>query len=195
MKAAGCVSISLGIESGSQVILNEIGKGTNVENNRAVSKMTWEVGLIPKLFMMIGMPSETKETLRQSVAFCKDVGSLAEFSIATPIPGTPLCAMAHNMGKVESEPKLVESWDNWLEGVLINMTSMTDEELLDGKKQAEKEILNHIVMRHWRNLLGTLGMFIRVNGITDLFVRPIHFVRILLRALHGKGVSGKKCNP
>lgn len=192
MKAAGCVTTSLGIESGSQVILDEIGKHTKIENNRAVVKLVWEIGLVPKLFMMIGMPSETKETIRQSVEFCKDVGSLAEFSITTPIPGTPLWTMARNMGKVESELKLVESWGHWFEGVLINLTKMTDNELINAKKQAEKEIFKYIFTHHWRHLLTILCMFIRINGITELWVRSLNFLRLLLRVERGGGMTGCK---
>lgn len=193
MKAAGCVSISLGIESGSQVILDEIGKRTKVENNRAVLKLVWEVGLVPRPFMMLGMPSETEETLRQSVEFCKDVGSFAEWSIATPVPGTPLWAMARAMGRVGSELALVESWQHWFEGVVVNLTKMPDAELINAKKQAEKEILNHIVTRHWRHLLTMLGMFIRVNGATEFWVRLINFLRLLLRANRGGGMGGRRC--
>ncbi|MFH1380341.1 MAG: radical SAM protein [bacterium] len=177
MKQAGCVAMSLGVESGSQLIIDEIEKGTTVEKNRIAMKIAWDVGIVVKPFMLIGMPSETKKTLEQSIEFCKDVGSTPEFSIVTPLPATDLWNRASLMGKVKSEQQLVEAWGHWFNGVLVNMSAMSDEELIEAKKQAERELFNYNLLHHWKHHLIIIMMFIKVNGAADILFRAKNFLR------------------
>ena len=61
MAEAGCRGIFLGIESGSQRVLDLMEKGTTVEQNREVLKRCRELGIITYASMCYGFPGEKEE--------------------------------------------------------------------------------------------------------------------------------------
>lgn len=63
MKDAGCVEVGIGIESGSQKILDIINKGTTVEQNTQVVQWCKQVGIAAKCFLILGLPGEDKQTI------------------------------------------------------------------------------------------------------------------------------------
>lgn len=91
MRKAGCYSISYGIESGSQDILDVIGKGITLEQSEEAVRLTQEAGMQTIGYFMIGSPNETPETVRQTIEFAKNLKlDYAQFAIATPFPYTKL---------------------------------------------------------------------------------------------------------
>ena len=91
MKKANCGVIFYGIEFGNQRILDFSGKKTTLSQVRRAIKMTKEAGIIPTGNFMIGYPTETKETIEDTIAFAKELDlEEASFSIVTPFPGTRL---------------------------------------------------------------------------------------------------------
>lgn len=91
MKRAGCWMISFGIESGSPQLLKKMLKGITHEQVTRALELTRKAGITSKGFFMIGVPGETKETLRQTMAFVKKI-PLDEISVNyfTPFPGSRL---------------------------------------------------------------------------------------------------------
>ncbi len=65
MRRAGCVEIGVGIESGSQKILDVVNKKTTVEQNTAFIQMCREEGIETNAFIMIGLPGESEETFER----------------------------------------------------------------------------------------------------------------------------------
>jgi len=95
MKRAGCHTIYFGIESGSQKILNFIGKGITLGQSLLAVKKAKKHGLNTMGSFVIGFPEETKEDVRKTIEFSKKVGvDFAQFTIATPYPGTRLWSYA-----------------------------------------------------------------------------------------------------
>ncbi len=91
MKKAGCYSISYGLESGNQKILDTINKNTTLEQAEEAVRYTREAGINAIGYFMIGSPGETLNSIQQTVAFAKKLRlSFAQFSITTPFPGTEL---------------------------------------------------------------------------------------------------------
>ncbi len=91
MKAAGCYLITFGIESGSQQVLDNLKKGTTVEQAIKAVEMTRQAGI--KVFgsIMVGSPGETKETVEATIKLVKKL-KLDEVGIGvtTAYPGTDL---------------------------------------------------------------------------------------------------------
>jgi anaerobic magnesium-protoporphyrin IX monomethyl ester cyclase len=90
MGQAGCHMISWGIESGSEEILKRIHKGA--DPNKAKQALTWakKAGIKNFGYFIIGLPGETEETIKQTIAFSKKLPlNVAIFHIAAPYPGTP----------------------------------------------------------------------------------------------------------
>ena len=91
MKQSGCYSISYGLESGSQEILDVIEKGTTIEQAVEAVRYTHEAGIHAIGYFMIGSPGETPDTIRETIRFAKKLKvDFAQFSITTPFPGTKL---------------------------------------------------------------------------------------------------------
>lgn len=90
MGQAGCHMISWGIESGSAEVLKRARKGANPE--KAKQALTWsrKAGIKNFGYFIIGLPGETEETIKQTIAFSKTLPlNVAIFHIAAPYPGTP----------------------------------------------------------------------------------------------------------
>lgn len=91
MKDAGCIAVWFGVEAGSQMVIDAMGKGYKLETIKKSFKIAQEVGLMTVASVVLGFPEETPETLRETTKFIEelnpdDVG----YYIATPYPGTPM---------------------------------------------------------------------------------------------------------
>lgn len=69
MKAASCIYISYGIESGSQQIVDQALKNLKLDQAEEIIKLTKRVGIFPHANMMYGFPNETKDDFKQSIDF------------------------------------------------------------------------------------------------------------------------------
>ena len=90
MAKAGCYYIAWGLESGSREILSHARKG--VDPGRAARSLAWarEAGIRNWGYFIIGLPGETEDTIRETIAFSKSLPlDIALFHIAAPYPGTP----------------------------------------------------------------------------------------------------------
>ncbi len=83
-RKAGCVRIAIGIESGSELILNAMNKKTSVQE---MSDALWRVrraGIKATGSMLLGMPGENKSTIQASIDFANK--NLLETSFYNLIP-------------------------------------------------------------------------------------------------------------
>jgi len=91
MRAAGCIAVWLGVESGSETMLKAMNKSIKLDQTRRAYKIAHEEGLMTIANVVLGFPGETEKTAKETINFVKelnpdDVG----FYIATPYPGTPM---------------------------------------------------------------------------------------------------------
>jgi len=91
MKKGGAHTVYFGIESGSQKTLDFIGKGITPKKSELAVKNAKGAGLRVLGSFVIGFPDETEEDVNKTIKFSQKVGvDLAQFTIATPYPGTRL---------------------------------------------------------------------------------------------------------
>jgi radical SAM superfamily enzyme YgiQ (UPF0313 family) len=86
---AGCETVWVGAESGSQKILDAMEKGTQVEQIAEATRQLKKHGIRPAFFLQFGYPGETREdidaTLEMVAALMPDdIG----VSVSYPLPGT-----------------------------------------------------------------------------------------------------------
>lgn len=74
MKESGCEGVFLGIESGSQPILNNMNKNASVAQYRSGHALLKEHGIITYMSSIIGFPGETIETARETTRFIEETG-------------------------------------------------------------------------------------------------------------------------
>lgn len=67
----GCIEVGFGAESGSQKILDNINKKTTVEQNEELVRVCNERGIKVKAFLMLGLPGESKETVKDTTKFLR----------------------------------------------------------------------------------------------------------------------------
>lgn len=95
MKKAGCVSISYGIESGSQKILNNLKKGITVEQIKKAASLTRKFGLNLNYFIIVGSPGETDDTIRETMKIIEETKPTSIFTFVMQLtPGTEINIMA-----------------------------------------------------------------------------------------------------
>lgn len=89
LKDMGTYSIAIGVESGSQDVLNKARKGVKLERVEEVMRLAKELKLETWAFFMIGLPGDTKKTLGETFKFAKKINpDIAKFHILKPYPGT-----------------------------------------------------------------------------------------------------------
>ncbi|MFC1600753.1 B12-binding domain-containing radical SAM protein [Candidatus Sumerlaeota bacterium] len=102
MRQAGCWVVAFGLESGSQEILDKIKKGATVEKAREAIAVCKRNGLCTHGFWIIGMPWETRVTLRLTYQLARELDTdFFDFNIALPLPGTELYEIAVGEGLLE----------------------------------------------------------------------------------------------
>lgn len=89
MRDAGCIKIAFGVESGSQRVLDAIGKRITVAQARECFRLAREAGLPAQAFFMVGHPEETQEDIAATEALIHELKpDLLFLSLASPLPGT-----------------------------------------------------------------------------------------------------------
>ena len=91
MRLAGCKLIRLGVESGSQEVLNQIHKGLTLKQIEDGVRMVKKSGIQALGGFMFGFPYDTRESVEQTLAFAKKLSpDQVQFSINMCYPGTSL---------------------------------------------------------------------------------------------------------
>jgi len=109
MARVGCREISLGFESGSDRMLGSFHKRFVIEEVRAVSKMFADAGIFRRGFLLLGGPSETRETVEESLRFADSL-SLDALKITVGLriyPETPLAGTALAEGLIGPDDDLL----------------------------------------------------------------------------------------
>lgn len=91
MKESGCAEIGVGVESGSQKILDTVDKKTRVEDNTRIRMLCKEVGIVFKAFIIVGLPGETEETFGETCNWLfENKPDKYSVFVFTPYPGSPI---------------------------------------------------------------------------------------------------------
>lgn len=91
LKNNGCVEVGMGVESGSQEILNIINKKITVEQIENVISICKEINLDIKTFLMVGLPGENYETVEATKRLIlKTKPTDFDISLYTPFPKTEI---------------------------------------------------------------------------------------------------------
>jgi len=99
LKAAGCVAVHYGVESGSDPILKRLNKGIDLARVREVFKLTKKIGMDTLAYFMLGNPGETLADIDRSLALGAEIQpDLLHLTIFTPFPATRLYQEALDSG-------------------------------------------------------------------------------------------------
>jgi len=99
MRLAGCKSLTIGVESGNQEILDTVvRKKIRLDHVEEFAKRCKEVGLPLRAFFVLGFPGETLKNMQETMDFALHLLKRYDVEIinliATPLFGTPLYDIA-----------------------------------------------------------------------------------------------------
>ena len=72
LAAAGCSMLQLGLESGSQPLLDRMGKGTRVADAPAILSNLSRAGIAAYVYVMLGAPGETETDAERTLSFLSE---------------------------------------------------------------------------------------------------------------------------
>jgi len=158
----------MGIESGSQRVLDAMDKRLTVGQNEIAVRVVRASGIYLKASFIFGYPGETRETAIESAKWRVRMGLKGKYFYATPYPGAPLY---DDFIKKNEEEWLLKSAS--LKEFNINMTDMTDREFFRVDRECRKILKSY--KRTLRNLI--------IKFVPDRILRMQRRVRLLLAGL------------
>lgn len=155
MRRAGCKLIRLGVESGSQRVLDRIRKGLTLGQIEDGVRMVRKSGIQALGGFMFGFPYDTRESVEQTLAFAKKLSpDQVQFSINMCYPGTSLYEYAR-----ENDLLLAKAFREFdmTHGPVVKTVDM------------ERQDLDHILARAYREFYFRPRFFFQTLGhMTDL---------------------------
>jgi len=128
---SGCKQLFLGIESVSQISLDNANKTFNkVEDYYKIIKKIHSYGISVQAGVVFGFDEDTKDIFKETLDFLESAGvQNATFNILTPYPGTALFKRLEDEGRI-----LTHEWDkyNARTDVVFTPKNMSPEELIEG---------------------------------------------------------------
>lgn len=176
LKDAGCILIRFGIETGSDKILKILQKTKDTESwfdkcKQAVGQAR-AAGIAVVCLFIVGSPGETKEDLRKSINFAKELSpDIIQIAYFTPFPGSrahKLIAGDHN--------NFNSSQLYHYEPSQINLTNMSDCELKEAQGLFYRSLLlnpffiGRHFLRYFFFYLNNLEVFASLLRITSKIV-------------------------
>jgi len=114
MKDAGCIELKFGIESGSERILQAMGKNISCNQIRQAVTLASSIGIRVKAFLVHGFPGENIESTKETISLLKEIGhmidriSLFRF---VPLPGSHVFRNARVYRL--NLPGCIEEWEKF----------------------------------------------------------------------------------
>jgi len=168
MKATGCHSISYGIESADEEMLERIKKRISLDQARMAIALTKKHGITCRASFMFGNPGETWETMQKSVQFALEtMPDFVVFNIIRPYPGTEVYKWACEMGGL-----MREKWYMSPEsGAIMRLPNLSRQDLVKAQREAMRRF--YVRPRY------ALSRFSRLRSIADIRMYLEGFVGIL----------------
>ncbi len=109
MAAAGCAEVSLGFESGSDTLLEQMNKRFRTADVRRIADLLGEARIRRMGFLLLGLPGDTQATIRQSLEFADSLNlEMVKVTIGARIyPNTALASYAVRTGYLSAADALL----------------------------------------------------------------------------------------
>src|SRR6202522_2222162 len=174
MKEAGCRLLIVGYESGDQQILKNIKKGATVERARQFTKDCHKLGLVIHGDFILGLPGETRETIRRTIDFAKELDvETIQVSLAHAYPGTEFYDFAAENGFIINNGAMVDEGGHQLAHIeypglpkeyVLEMVHRFYDEYYFRPKAAWRIVSKAIVNRDLKRLYAESKSFLKLRA-------------------------------
>ena len=135
LKENGLRLFTVGFETGSQAILNNIRKGMKVEWARQFAENCHALGIKMHGTFIVGLPGETKETIRETIQFVKEINPhTIQVSLPAALPGTYLYDQAKREGWLRDESGDLVA-DNGFQVTSIEYPHLSHQDIFEMQEQ------------------------------------------------------------
>ncbi len=150
LKEAGCTTVAFGAETGDQGLLDKIHKGCTVEQNLAAVRDAKRAGLITKIYLIVGIPGETKKTIEETKEFIRKADP-DEYTLFTmiPLPGSDIWNEPEKYG-IKFIAKNFDEFYNIAGQGEGGLTIETDSYTIESLKEMREDLKNFLAGRKWR---------------------------------------------
>lgn len=191
LKKAGCVMISMGIESANQNILNTIKKGSSKKTVESFVSAARDIGLEVHGNFMIGLPGEDRESLEETYLLLKKLNLQSlTLGIATPLPNTKLYEWAKSQGRIPNDYDY--NIANWHQYVNVNLTNdLSNKELIYFFQRFEIDFLfkkqyGHLFFLHPKFIIKSLRKILLLLKSRQYKRLLIAIIGLIKGSLHGE---------
>lgn len=164
MKKAGCTLVSMGIESGCQEILDKMGKKITIKQIENTVSMINKTGIQIYAYYVIGLPWETKETIKTTFNFAKKLNTqYASFYTATALKGTKFYDYVNKnrLGDISYEkPYIFPS---------VRSYELTSQEIYEYNKKFNKEY--YLRPRYILKMAREINSLTKFKSYYDTFIK------------------------
>lgn len=170
MYKSGCRLVSIGVESGSQEMLEKMGKNITLNDVRRTVKVFKQAKIRIYNYFVIGLPWETEETVEETIKFAIELNSdFISFYTATPLPGSRFYdyAKEHNLFDKET------SFESAYFYPAVNTHYLTKKRVFELHKSAIK--------RFYLRPLYILKMLSRIRSFAEIRNYFVAGMNVLLR--------------
>ncbi|MCB9897194.1 MAG: cobalamin B12-binding domain-containing protein [Planctomycetes bacterium] len=175
MRRAGCVKIYFGLESGSPNVLVTMKKDVTPEKILAGSRVTRQIGIYYKFFILYGFPSDTEEDHRLTEDLVAEARpSAVSVSILVPIPGTEVYEQIKHelVGDVtETEFHFWHHTEMWKHPRFTHDELITERERLLKRHKAVVSGMRHKLLKKWERLVITVRHPVLLLDFVDIMRR------------------------
>lgn len=135
MYKSGCRLVSIGVESGSQYMLDKMGKNITLDDVRKTVKLFKKAGIRIYNYFVIGLPWESEETVEDTIKFAIELNSdFISFYTATPLPGSKFYDYARENNLFDNET----NFENAYFYPAVNTHNLSKERVFELHKSALK---------------------------------------------------------
>lgn len=170
MYKSGCRLVSIGVESGSQYMLEKMGKKITLDDVRRTVKTFKDAKIRIYNYFVIGLPWESEETVEETIKFAIELDSdFISFYTATPLPGSRFYEYAKEHDLFDKET----SFENAYFYPAVNTHNLTRDRVFELHKSAIK--------RFYLRPLYILKMLTRIRSFAEVKSYFTAGINLLLR--------------
>jgi anaerobic magnesium-protoporphyrin IX monomethyl ester cyclase len=144
LRETGCREVGFGAESGSQEILDIIGKNNSVERNTWLVEECRRLGIRTKAFLVVGLPGESNETCQATYDWIKEVAPDSwDIAIYQPYKGAPISNNPEAYDIEIDHTKYSEMWYKGRPGKYhscITTSRLSSDEIVKWRQKIEDDL-------------------------------------------------------